>query len=287
MIGVTGCGLMSKHHAVPGSRKKTQVSFQSVTGGMNTPASSNISYTDPATKDSITIESAKLLIRKLSFHGQEFEMEGDSSGHVRQKEDSTQTRFGDEHGGYSTGPYVLNISLDTTVSTIGVANLPHGIYNMITFQIHKLTPGEQVSDNSFSPTDSSGKTNYYSLIVKGRYNGNPFVFTSSKTFVVKTRLNPSLVVKDSVSNYNVTIQVNVSDWFTNAGGRIIDPTDPSNAHRIEWAIRRSFHAFKDNNKDGREDDWGHGNGPGDHGNHNDNGHGNGNGNGNGHGNGDH
>jgi hypothetical protein len=232
---------------------------------MTTPATSSVSYTDPASGDSITIESAKLLIRKLSFHGQENEMSADSSGRMTHKDDSVEVKFHEGDNVFRTGPYVLNISLDTTVSTVGVVNLPHGTYNMITFQIHKLTPGEQVSDSSFAPVDSNGTQNFYSIIVKGRYNGNPFVFRSSKTFFVKTRLNPPMTVKDSVSNYNATIQTDISQWFTDEGGHIIDPTKPGNEHRIELAIRRSFHAFKDNNEDGHEDDH-FGGGSGDQGN---------------------
>ena len=247
---------------------------------MTTPASSTVFYTDSG--DTISIESAKLLIRKLAFHGKEDEMGADSSGQMIHKEDSVKVKFREGGNFFKTGPYVLNISLDTTVSTVGVVNLPHGTYAMVTFQIHKLTPGEQVSDSSFSPVDSSGMQNFYSIIVKGQYNGKPFIFRSSKTFFVKTRLNPPLTVKDSVSNYNVTIQTNVSQWFANESGHIIDPTNPKNAHRIELAIRRSFHAFKDNNEDGHEDHVG--GGPGDHGNHGNNGnsgnHGNQNGNGN-------
>lgn len=271
MIGVTRCGLLSGKHGVTGSSTQTHVSFQSV-NEMGTPASSTITYTDPTTSDTITIESAKLLIRKLKFHG--YEMEADSNGYQHHSEDSVGVKFHDHHGSYSTGPYVLNINVDTTVSTIGIANLPHGTYKMVTFQIHKLTPGEQVSDDSFSPSDSNGTKQYYSVIVKGHYNGTPFVFTSSKTFVVKTQLNPPLTVSDSVNNYNVTIQVNVSNWFTTQSGSIIDPTDPMNGHRIESAIRRSFHAIKDNNEDGQDDDHFE-NGHGDHGNQGNNGdHGN-------------
>lgn len=283
LISVTQCSLMSGGHRASFSSTQTNVSFQSVqsaSGNMTTPANSSVTYTDPASGDSITIESAKLLIRKLSFHGQENEMGTDSSGHVTHKEDSVEVKFHEGDHVFKTGPYVLNISLDTTVSTVGVVNLPHGTYNMITFQIHKLTPGEQVSDSSFSPVDSSGMQNFYSIIVKGRYNGKFFVFKSSKTFFVRTLLNPPMTVKDSVSNYNATIQTNTSQWFMDEGGHIIDPTNPRNAHRIELAIRRSFHAFKDNNEDGHEDDH-FGGGTGDNGNHGNSGnHGNQNGNGN-------
>ena len=273
ILFITQCNLISGKHGAAPSSTKTNVSFQSVTS-MGNPASSIITYTDPASKDSIVIESAKLLIRKLAFHGEKDEMTEDSSGAMRHIADSVEVKFHERHNVFRTGPYVLDINLDTTVSTVGVANLPHGTYNMITFQIHKLTPGEQVSDTSFAPTDSSGMTNHYSIIVKGRYNGNPFIFRTSKTFVVKTKLNPPLTVQDSVSNYNATIQVNVSQWFTDNAGHIIDPTNTTNELRIEQAIRRSFHAFKDNNEDGHEDDHVGGGSSGNHGNNGNHGNGN-------------
>jgi hypothetical protein len=57
---------------------------------------------------------------------------------------------------------------------------------------------------------------------------------------------------------NLTIDVDVSSWFTDATGAVIDPTNSANQHAIERNIRRSLRAFEDDDHDGDDDHEEHG-----------------------------
>jgi hypothetical protein len=212
---------------------KTQLSVQTAPAGTvapiapTSPAATGGSTT-AATTSTIKIDTAKVLIEKVEFHGAE--------------EDSTE---------FEAGPYVLDLNMDTTVSKLAVSNLPHGKYTEVSFQIHKQRPNETVIDSDF--VDGPSEDQMYSVVVKGYYNGAHFVFKSPRTAEESIHLNPPLNVSDTLSSYNATIKVYVDQWFVDRNGNTLDPTDPNNMDAIEHAIQRSFRAFKDNNEDGHED----------------------------------
>lgn len=273
MLSIAGCNLITGKNGTSASSPQATVSFQTQAANLSAKYSS-VTFTDSTTSDSLRLDSVKILIGKLVFYGDEHEMAEDSTNkgmgedttenemyEHHNHEDSVEVKFHDKDNVFKSGPYILDVNLDTTVSTVGITNLPHGTYDKIFFLIHRAMPGEQLSDPAFIDTtgsDSTGKSHYYSIIVSGRYNGKPFVFKSSSTFFVKTTLKPPLAVTDSVASYNATIQINISGWFRDRSGHLIDPTNPANYYQIEWAIRRSFHAFEDNDKDGHNDYYEHG-----------------------------
>ena len=68
---------------------------------------------------------------------------------------------------------------------------------------------------------------------------------------------------------NATVSMNVRMWFVDASGAVIDPTSAtpgsSNISQIERNIRRSFHAFEDDEERGEDHHEGHhGNDDGEH-----------------------
>jgi len=196
----------------------TAPSSPASTGGSTAATSSN----------TIKVDTAKVLIKKVEFHGAE--------------EDSTE---------FEAGPFVLSLNMDTTVSSIAVSNLPNGKYTEISFEIHKPRPNEAITDSDF--VEGPKEDQMYSVVVKGFYNGKHFVFKSARSAEESINLNPPLIVSDTLSSYNATIQVFVDKWFVDRNGNTLDPTDPNNTEAIEHAIQRSFQAFKDNNEDGHED----------------------------------
>jgi len=213
---------------------KTQLSVQtasassSVTPVAGTSSNSNGGTTTSTSGSTIKIDTAKVLIKKVEFHNQ--------------IEDSTE---------FEAGPFILDLNMDTTVTQIGISNMPHGTYTSVSFEIHKPEPGNAITDSDFVAGPKEDQK--YSVVVKGFYNGKHFVFKSQRSAEEHIKLNPPLIVSDTLSSYNATIQVNVNSWFTGRNGSTLDPTNPQNAEMIDRAIQRSFRGFKDNNEDGHED----------------------------------
>ena len=260
-IAVTALLMMSACNQLSGSRSmkvaNTQLSIQTASassgsGNPNVMLGNSTAATDSTSI--IKIDTAKILIDKIEFHGveegsdstgyyqrkREYEMCHDSSGVI--EADSTE---------FESGPMVLDLNLDTTVTKIGINNLPKGTYGDVSFLIHPPLPNETVIDSDFV-SDSAR----YSIVIKGFYKGKHFTFNSGIRGHVNVILNPPLTLSDSLNTYNATIKVDVSNWFTGRNGQILDPTNKYDEWAIRWNILRSFHAFEDNDRDGHEDHGG-------------------------------
>ena len=183
-----------------------------------------------AAPGTLTIDTAKILITRIKFESQ-----GDT--------DSMD---------FENGPIVVNLDLSGEVQIVSAANVPQGVYDHIKFEIHKPNANEDLPDPDFI-TGSSGNDRY-SIIIIGTYNSNRFVFMSRNTINQSVTIDPPVEIADSVGVANLTLAVNIANWFSDGVGGYLDPTDTgaSNVAAIENTIRASFRGFKDNNKDGDE-----------------------------------
>lgn len=178
--------------------------------------------------NAITIDTAKILITRIKFGNG-----GDSLN-------------------FDSDPVVLNLDLTGDVQTVSAGNVPQGTYDHIKFEIHKPGVNEEFSDPDFN-TGSAGNQRY-SLIIIGTFNASRFVFKSQNTINQTITVDPPLIVADSVGVANLTLAVNISNWFSDGIGGTLDPTDTgaSNVAAIENTIKDSFRGFKDNDKNGNE-----------------------------------
>lgn len=147
---------------------------------------------------------------------------------------------------FKTGPYVMLFALNSLVSTVDTGYLAPGTYDKIKFEIHKPNSNETIPDPEFR--DSLGT---YSVIVKGRFNGTPFVYKSKKSAHLILTFPSLITVTESIKT-NTTLSVNPYTWFIN-GGIYLDPSLPGNENTIDNNIKASFKAFKDDDKNGIPD----------------------------------
>ncbi|MEZ4689267.1 MAG: hypothetical protein R3A12_03445 [Ignavibacteria bacterium] len=151
---------------------------------------------------------------------------------------------------FKTGPFVIFLNLSSNINVITSAIIPEGDYDKVKFEIHKLNDNEALPDPEFA--DSNGR---YSVIVKGRYLGNQFVYKSSKS--AHQILNfPVNVSVSSASKSYVTLLVKPYIWFLN-NGVYLDPSNPANSNDIDNNIKNNFKnclkAFKDGDRNGVPD----------------------------------
>jgi hypothetical protein len=177
---------------------------------------------------SVVIQSAKVLLKKVQFK-----------------------QPNDHDVDVKTGPFVVNLNLDGTVNTVTAGNVPPDIYNRVKFVIHKPEDFETPPDPEFK-NGTSGNSRF-SVIIKGTYNGNSFVYKSGKSMSQEITF-PSPITVSGDTEVNVTFVVNMSNWFTRNGVEL-DPENENNWNDIDDNIKDSFErAFKDNNKSGSPDD---------------------------------
>jgi hypothetical protein len=151
---------------------------------------------------------------------------------------------------FKTGPFVLFLNLTSSVNEISTGFIPDGAYDKVKFEVHKLNNNESVPDPEFS--DANGR---YSVIVKGRYLGQYFVYRSGKSAHQTLNLPVSISV-NSNSPTNITLMARPYIWFIK-NGAYLDPRDPSNSNDIDNNIKaninHNFKAFKDDDRNGLPD----------------------------------
>ncbi len=182
---------------------------------------------DDNVTDAIVISEAKALVADV-----EFEQESNGNNQLHQK-----------------GPFVINFNLDGTLKEMGTQYIIRDNYTKIKFQLHKPEDTETPADPEFKT--GTGATERFSFIIKGTYNGTPFVYKS------KTQAN--LIISFSrtelinLKKNNVTVLFNKLKWFKN-GAADLNPNDPQNESIIDNNIKNSFsRAFKDDDKNGQPD----------------------------------
>lgn len=150
---------------------------------------------------------------------------------------------------HHTGPYVLNLSLDGSLKELMTGYIVRDIYTKAKFQVHKAEDNQVISDPEFK--EGPGENQRFSFIIKGTYNGTPFIYKSKKSMDIVIDLNSTTNI--NMKEQNFTMVFNKTKWFTN-GSTVLNPNLPQNADMIDNNIKNSFNkAFKDDNKDGVPD----------------------------------
>jgi len=177
--------------------------------------------------DAIVLDTVKILLRDIKFR----QAAGDSSN-------------------VKVGPIVVKLNLNGTPTEFAAANVVAGNYSKIKFRLHKPEDADLISDPEFKSGISGDQR--FSVIVKGKFNGTPFIYYSTKTATQEMNLKSAINITADVKT-NVTLSVDVNNWF-NRGLLVLDPTNTANKNDIDNNIKDSFKkAFRDNNKDGIAD----------------------------------
>ncbi len=197
----------------------------------------------------LVLTKVQLVVDKLELN------QNDATSCVAEIENSGDDHgeAGDECEDVSRDPMLVDIPVDAAVHSVVTVPLAPGTYTKLEAKLEPARP-TATAFNTANP-NLVGK----SVRVEGTYKGTPFVFTSAVNAELEMEFNPPLVIDATTTN--ATVSIDVSKWFLDSSGAAIDPstaTPGSSAlQRIEDSIRRSFHAFEDDNEDGDDNDDGH------------------------------
>ena len=153
---------------------------------------------------------------------------------------------------FETGPMLVDLPLGGLAETAITIEADTGTYDEIDFELHKTEGAEDAAFIAQHPEFDG-----LSIRVEGTWNGTPFVFTSDVNVEQENELVPPLVITD-VTGTNVTLRVDISTWFRNGSGALVDPASGNKGGQNESAITEnikvSFHAFEDEDRDGDDSD---------------------------------
>ncbi len=143
---------------------------------------------------------------------------------------------------------VVNLPLDGSQIELTSQQIPAGFYDEFEMEIEN-DDDSQVNDPDFYDGDLK-----YSIVIKGFYNKEEFLFRSEEDFEIELELNPALEITDGNNSASVAIDIDPSIWFVDSQGNPLDPSDPVNRETIEENIKSSFEAEGENDKDDEEED---------------------------------
>jgi hypothetical protein len=153
-----------------------------------------------------------------------------------------------------TGPMLVELPVDNSVISVLSLQLPAGTFRALEAKIRTV----QTSDSGGAAfLAANPQFTNASVRVEGTFDGTPFVYSGSPNASLELAFNPPITVGSSATT--VTVHVSIDRWFTNGSGTLVDPATANvggaNENLVSDNVRRSFHAFEDNEHHG---DDGHG-----------------------------
>jgi hypothetical protein len=228
----------------PGAARTVSLTFTS--GAAGGPSLSRMGVAD----DTIVSGNDVLVITRAQIVLREIELK-------RENDDLCETGEGDDDGceEFETGPMLVDLPLGGAVETAITIEADTGTYDEIDFELHKPEDDGDSADAAFIAAHP--EFDRLSIRVEGTWNGTPFVFTSDVNVEQENGLVPPLVITESTGT-NVTLRVDISTWFRNGSGALVDPASGNqggqNESVITENIKVSFHAFEDEDRDGDDSD---------------------------------
>lgn len=201
-----------------------------------TPTTDNLSLSGMSSTDTVGDSQSILILDTVKILIKDIKLKLSNTN-----EDSTD---------FKVGPFVLFLNLSSGVNIISSAAIPAGEYRKIKFEVHKLNDNEVLPDPDFA--DANGR---YSVIVKGWYLGNYFIYKSTKSAHQILQF-PMDVPISMTAVSNVTLVVRPYIWFIK-NGTWLSPFDTANSNDIDNNIKdninHNFKAFRDNDRNGLPD----------------------------------
>jgi len=195
--------------------------------------------------DTIILRSVELVLREIELK----RVEAAGCDSVAENGDCEE---------FETGSTLVSLPLGATaIDAVVSVNAPAGMYDKLEFKIHKPESSDDAAFIAANPAFDG-----ISIRVTGTYSQagtrSDFTYTSDLDASQEVELATPLTVSDGVPA-NVTLRVDVSTWFLNAGGTAL--VNPASANKgqpneglVKDNIEGSFDAFRDDNHDGHDDD---------------------------------
>jgi hypothetical protein len=154
---------------------------------------------------------------------------------------------------FEIGPVLLDLPLDGQVQQAMAITPDPATYDELEFEIHKVSNDD--------PEDAAFRAAYPHMVgksirVEGTYNAVTFVFETDLDVEQEFDLFPPITVDDLSTSTNVNVLLDLSAWFVDGAGSLVDPQSGNkggtNESLIKENIKQSVEAFEDHDGDGDE-----------------------------------
>ena len=237
-----------------GNRHPVQISF--TTNTTTTSAAAN-----RVAADLVVGPNSELVLQKVQLVFRKIELDRSGTADCvgdAESDDDDHANMGDDCEDVSGDPLLVDVPVDDALHPVINIPLATGTFSELEA---KLAPAKDEATvfNTANP-NLAGK----SVRVEGTFKGTPFVFTTPVRARLEMEFDPPLVIDETTKN--ATVAIDVRNWFLTSDGAVIDPTTATpgstSLQQIENNIRRSFHAFEDDDERGEDHHEGHNEGHG-------------------------
>lgn len=154
------------------------------------------------------------------------------------------------------GPVLVAVPLDGTTKIFLDALVPAGTYTGLRAKLDAVDSGDNGAQDFLTahPAFEGVSVKVVGVFKDSGGTDHAFTFISHMKAPIHADFDSSVTV--DANSMNLTINVDVTSWFKNRSGAIIDPTNPENQRAIERSIRASLRAFEDDDHDGNDDHHG-------------------------------
>lgn len=238
LAGLTACGDATG----PGGGDSVTLSATAGGGGSTSGsvAAPSFSIEQSDGTNSLTLTRVAVVVRDVELEAAGGECDGDGGSETTCRD-------------FESGPVLVELPLDGSVATVAGVDVPEGTYDEVEFNIHAPTRGS-TEDNAL--LEEHPEFEDVSVRVEGTYNGSSFVFEQDLMDTQERTLSPALEVTGDGGSVNLTLQLDVSSWFVDAGGSLVDPETANkggaNENLVEENIRTSIDLIQDDDSDGVE-----------------------------------
>lgn len=175
----------------------------------------------------IDLQSADVVFSEMTFEGQNVDSGDDDDSDMDSDSDH------DGNAKFRAGATTVSLPLEGGVITPFTGQIPLGTYRRLEM------------DAEF-------------LRIRGTYDGQTFDVTVPVNAELELGFSPPLEVTSSSVPVNVSINIDVSNWFKDTNGNTIDPrqlnTNATLRAQFRNRVRASFRAFEDEDHDADESD---------------------------------
>ncbi len=203
--------------------------------------------------DVLLVSKAQLVVRNVKLKSASAACADDSDDESSSSSNATSRRKDDDDCvAIRVGPYLVDVPVNGADGARVTVNVPAGTYSSIRLWLHKVTSSDS-ADLAFRQANPDFRD--ISLRLQGTFNGTPFIFVNDVNAKLTVPLAAPLVV--GTGGDNVTVTIDLSTWFLRPSGGLYSPAAANTSGQIRAQvqnnIRGAFRAFKDQDKDGRED----------------------------------
>lgn len=118
------------------------------------------------------------------------------------------------------------------------------VFSTLNFEIKQAEQSDAGSGSNFDEEaflEGESEDQRYSMIINGAYNGESFIFKSTRNFNFEFPIEDDSGGSTSGLLYNLPMRSDVISWFLNASGEgLLNPGDPANAATINDNIQQSL-----------------------------------------------